>query len=92
MLKREGMGKARFMILLLIRFDDIDDTILLSSGFTELMALEGLQTVINYTVLLEKQVLRYLGEIDSQARGRKPFVTDKRLLAFRSWRSSPSTC
>ena len=41
MLKGEGMGKARFMILLLIRFDDIDDTILLSSGFTELMALEG---------------------------------------------------
>jgi hypothetical protein len=78
MLKGEGMGKARFMMLLLIRFDDVDDTILLSSGFTELMGLEGLQTIINYTVPLEKQVLRYLGEIDSQARGRKPFVAEKR--------------
>jgi hypothetical protein len=37
----------------------------------ELMALD-------HKVLLEKQVLRYLGEIDSQACGRKPFVTEKR--------------
>jgi len=41
------------------------------------MALEGLQTIINHEVLLEKQLLRYLGEIDSQAGGRKSFVAEK---------------
>jgi hypothetical protein len=81
----ERIGDERFhaaMMLLLIRVNGVDDTMLLSSGLTELMSIEGLQPIINNEVLLEKRVLRYLGEIDSQARGRKPFVTDKGYLGL----------
>lgn len=55
----------------------VDDQMLISSGIAELMAIEGLQPIIKNEVLLEQRVLSYIGEIDSQARSRKPFVTEK---------------
>jgi hypothetical protein len=81
----ERTGNERFhtaVKLLMIRLSGVNDQTLLSSGFTELMATEGLQTTINIEVLLKEKVLQYLEEMDSQARHRKPFVTEKGYLGL----------
>jgi hypothetical protein len=88
----ERTGDERFhtaMKLLLIRLNDIDDQMLFSSGFTELMAMEGLQPTINNGVPLDMRVFAYLGEMDSQARGKKPFITEKGHLGLGSVHLQP---
>jgi hypothetical protein len=88
----ERTGDERFhtaMKLLLIRLNDVDDQMLRSSGFTELMAMEGLQPTINNGVPLDMKVFAYLGEMDSQARGKKPFITEKGHLGLGSVHLQP---
>jgi hypothetical protein len=73
-------GDERFhtaIKLLLIPLNGVDDQMLPSSDITELLATKALQAIINNEVLLDQRIFAYPGEIESQARQRKPFITQK---------------